>query len=137
MRFRNCLIVLLAVGLMFGSARTVRAQGVPLPAPVAVVSSSMAGALVAGGIIGAAAALCIYDVSLKINGLKNWDGTPKVARMHHTHQTSSDSLGDLDQRQMYVMQQYKDQKNQLETMISNILKALNDTMSSLVGNLKQ
>jgi hypothetical protein len=35
------------------------------------------------GIIATAALLCIYDIWLKFNGYKNWDGTPKVVQVHH------------------------------------------------------
>jgi len=39
------------------------------------------------GIIGVAGVLCLYDVWLKINHLKNWDGSPLVvqAHPHHNH----------------------------------------------------
>ncbi len=35
---------------------------------------------VAVGFIGVVASLCAYDLYLKIEGVKNWDGTPKVIR---------------------------------------------------------
>lgn len=43
---------------------------------VAASSTPMTGAYITGGFIGVVAALCIYDLYLKINHLKNWDGTP-------------------------------------------------------------
>jgi hypothetical protein len=46
------------------------------PAVVASSSSTGAVAYLAGGVIGVAAALCVYDLVLKINGLKTWDGKP-------------------------------------------------------------
>jgi len=35
-----------------------------------------------GAIIGVAAAMCAYDIWLKIHGFKNWDGTPKLVHHH-------------------------------------------------------
>jgi hypothetical protein len=60
------------------------------PAPAAMVvtttvpMSTGAGAVagVAGGFIAAVAALCLYDIWLKINGVKNWDGSPKIVQVH-------------------------------------------------------
>jgi hypothetical protein len=52
------------------------------------LAGSGAGALgsVALGFIGVVAALCAYDLYLKIEGVKNWDGTPKVAHTpNHYH----------------------------------------------------
>jgi H+/gluconate symporter-like permease len=83
MTFRNCVIALLAVGLMFGSVRKAAAFAPPPPPPV-VAASVGAGVYLAGGIIGVAAVLCIYDFWLKVNGFKNWDGSPKVVQ-HHRH----------------------------------------------------
>ena len=37
------------------------------------------------GIIATAGVLCIYDIWLKINGYKNWDGTPKAVQGHNHH----------------------------------------------------
>ena len=37
------------------------------------------------GIIATAGVLCIYDMWLKINGYKNWDGTPKAVQGHNHH----------------------------------------------------
>lgn len=47
--------------------------------------SASLGALAAGGIIATAAVLCAYDVWLKFEGYKNWDGTPKMALARHRH----------------------------------------------------
>ena len=44
-----------------------------------------AGGGFAVGIIGTAALLCLYDVWLKINGYKNWDGSPKVVQVQAQH----------------------------------------------------
>jgi hypothetical protein len=45
---------------------------------VAVTSTTATGLLVVGGFLGAIGLLCIYGFALKLNGLKNWDDTPKV-----------------------------------------------------------
>jgi hypothetical protein len=50
----------------------------PPPPPPATSMTLAAGGGLAVGIIATAALLCIYDVWLKINGYKNWDGSPKV-----------------------------------------------------------
>ena len=56
----------------------------PLPPPTPAVAASQATLGVAGGaavgIIAAAAILCIVDYWQKLNGLKNWDGSPKVVK---------------------------------------------------------
>ena len=85
MTFRYCVVALLAVGLMFVPMRKAAAAPPP-PPPVTtgiVTTSSSVGAVAwaAGGIIGVAAVLCIYDIWLKANGFKNWDGSPIV--VHH------------------------------------------------------
>jgi hypothetical protein len=80
--FRNCVIALLGVGLMFGSVRKAAAFLAPPPPPVVATSSVGAIAWAAGGIIGIAAALAIYDIWLKANGFKNWDGSPIVVQHH-------------------------------------------------------
>jgi hypothetical protein len=66
---------------MFGSVRKAAASAPPLPVAAASVG---AGAYFAGSIIGVVAVLCIYDFWLKANGVKNWDGSPKVVK-HHRH----------------------------------------------------
>jgi hypothetical protein len=59
----------------------------PLPPPTPVYPSSTVafstGAAITFGFIGFVAALCMYDVWLKYMGYKNWDGTAKVAQVHH------------------------------------------------------
>jgi len=40
---------------------------------------------VAVGFLGVVAAMCAYDFYLKIEGVKNWDGTPKVQRLYQRH----------------------------------------------------
>lgn len=71
------LVALLVCGLLAYSSQPSKAVA---QAPVAVVTGSSAvgaGIYVAGGIVGLAALLCVYDLYLKSSGLKNWDGTPK------------------------------------------------------------
>lgn len=51
-----------------------------LPAdPVVVVGGTTFTGVgwVAAGVVGVAAALCAYDLVLKFQGVKNWDGTAK------------------------------------------------------------
>jgi hypothetical protein len=50
----------------------------PPPPPPGTSMTLAAGGGFAVGIIATAALLCIYDVWLKFNGYKNWDGSPKV-----------------------------------------------------------
>jgi hypothetical protein len=43
----------------------------------------------AGTILGVIAGMCAYDIYLKIEGVKNWDGTVKFAQPHkHHHRTA-------------------------------------------------
>jgi hypothetical protein len=65
-----------------------------MPMPKGPLSSSIFGAGTGGGLVsfvafgflGTVAALCAYDIYLKIEGVKNWDGTTKVAKFHrHRH----------------------------------------------------
>ncbi len=75
-------IALLASGLKPASALAV--IGSPPPPPPAATIGVAGG--VAIGVIASAALLCIYDVWLKFNGYKNWDGSPKVVHVvHHRH----------------------------------------------------
>lgn len=47
-----------------------------------------------------------------------------------------DSMSELSQQDTLMLQQLMEQKSQLETMISNVMKAGSDAQSSLVSNLK-
>lgn len=47
-----------------------------------------------------------------------------------------DSLSDMSQQDTLVLQQLMDQKSQLETMISNVMKAGSDAQAAVVRNLK-
>ena len=62
---------------MAGTVKESKAAPVPVTVYAGTSTSVGAGIYFAGGIIGIAAMLCAYDLYLKINGLKNWDGTPK------------------------------------------------------------
>lgn len=72
--------------LMSSSMRPASALMLPVvpttPPPAATLG---VGGGLAVGVIAMAALLCTYDVWLKINGVKNWDGTPKVVHVHHHH----------------------------------------------------
>ena len=67
-------------------ATLVCASAVPvpcLPAPAPTSAALGIGGGLAVGIIATAGLLCIYDIWLKFNGYKNWDGSPKVVQVHH------------------------------------------------------
>jgi hypothetical protein len=77
---RKCAIALSVVALLAGSVKeskaVIQVQVVAVPAGASVA----AGAWVAGGFIGVVAALCLYDIWLKMGGQKNWDGSPKTSK---------------------------------------------------------
>ena len=75
---RKCVIALSIAALLAGSVNQSKAAPVS-PTPVLASSSIGAGVFIVGGFIGVVAALCVYDIILKINGAKNWDGTPKAS----------------------------------------------------------
>ena len=70
----KCVVAFSVVALLAGSANQSKAEVAPV-APVA--AGATAGVWVAGGFIGVVAVLCLYDIWLKMDGQKNWDGTPK------------------------------------------------------------
>jgi hypothetical protein len=76
---RKCIIALSVVAILAGSVNQSKAI-IPPPAVPVAAAASTAGAWAAGGFIGVVAALCLYDIWLKINGMKNWDGTPKIPK---------------------------------------------------------
>lgn len=81
--FRKCAIALSVAVLLAGSVNQSKASPIPIT-PAAAGGGAAAGAWVAGGFIGVVAALCLYDIWLKIDGQKNWDGTPKTPKqMRH------------------------------------------------------
>jgi hypothetical protein len=73
---RKYVVAFSVVALLAGSANQSKADGPPV-APVAA-GATTAGVWIAGGFIGVVAALCLYDIWLKMDGQKNWDGTPKT-----------------------------------------------------------
>jgi hypothetical protein len=79
---RKYAIALSVVSLLAGSVKESKATLSAIP--VTAGASVAAGAWVTGGFIGVVAALCIYDIVLKIEGVKNWDGTPKIPK-HDRH----------------------------------------------------
>jgi len=76
-----CSIALVLTSSQPASALMVVGQ----PAPPPTSMTLAAGGGFAVGIIGTAALLCLYDVWLKINGYKNWDGSPKVVQVQAQH----------------------------------------------------
>jgi hypothetical protein len=76
MKLRKCVIALSVVTLLTESVNQSKAAAI-IPVPVAPASAIGAGGYIAGGFIGVVAVLCLYDIWLKMQGLKNWDGTPK------------------------------------------------------------
>lgn len=47
-----------------------------------------------------------------------------------------DSLGELNQQDMLALQQMMDKKNQLEAMISSVMRSFSDAAQAIIGNLK-
>lgn len=80
MTFRKVGIALLAVALIAGSTSSSRASA--QPEVFVGAAANTAGAWAVGGFVGVVAAICVYDLVLKYNGVKNWDGTPKKAGKH-------------------------------------------------------
>ena len=79
---RKCVIALSVAAILAGSVSQSKAGLAPVPV-VAASSAVGAGVFVTGGFIGVVAVLCVYDFILKFNGVKNWDGTPKVKGHGH------------------------------------------------------
>jgi hypothetical protein len=94
---RNFALAVAIAAMLVAFPRPSKAADLPLkmiPVPFAhsVIGVGAGGAglasFVAFGFIGVLAALCAYDIYLKIEGVKNWDGTPKVAKPHRYHHRS-------------------------------------------------
>jgi hypothetical protein len=55
--------------------------------PKMVVGGATGGAglvsFVVVGVLGVVATMCAYDLYLKIEGVENWDGTPKAVKPHN------------------------------------------------------
>ncbi len=49
---------------------------------------------------------------------------------------NKDAVSDMSQQDMLTLQQLMEKKNQLETMISNTMKAANDAANAAIKNLK-
>jgi len=116
MKLRRCVIALSVAALLVGSVSqskaivVVPASPSPLPMPYPI----SAGVFITGGFIGAAAALCVYDIWLKLNGFKNWDGSPKTAQSL----TVSSS------------------KSQQTKSISSRMKTKHDTVKNPISNIR-
>ncbi len=79
-----CLIVLMVLASTLPRASAAMVIVIPPPAPATSMTLAAGGGL-AVGIIATAGLLCIYDVWLKITGVKNWDGSAKVVQVSHHH----------------------------------------------------
>jgi hypothetical protein len=73
--FRKYAVALCIVALVAGSIKPVQAA----PAEVLAASNTALGTAgsITVGFIGAVAVVCLFDLVWKVQGLKNWDGTPK------------------------------------------------------------
>src|SRR5882724_9295701 len=78
MKIRKCIVALSGAAFLAASVNQSKAVQLATPPAVFVASTTATGVLVVGGFLGAIGLLCLYDFGLKLNGLKNWDGTPKV-----------------------------------------------------------
>jgi len=86
MALRKSIVALVVAAVLSASVSQSKACIALPPPPAAIPGTAVsAGAWAAGGIIAVAAALCLYDIWLKINGYKNWDGSPKVVQIVHHH----------------------------------------------------
>jgi H+/gluconate symporter-like permease len=83
MILRKCILALAVAATL--SATVNQSKAVPQPAPITYATGAAlsTGAAVTIGFIGVVAVICLYDIWLKINGYKNWDGTPKTVQVHH------------------------------------------------------
>jgi len=79
-------ICCLAAALLTSTLKPASAAFVPAtPASTSGTSLGVGGGI-AVGVIATAFFFAVYDIWLKANGLKNWDGTPKkVVQAHHHH----------------------------------------------------
>ncbi len=83
---RKCILMLaVAAALMSASVNQSKAGLPPPPPPITSAAVLSTGAAATVGFLGFVAALCLYDVWLKFNGYKNWDGSPKVVQVSHHH----------------------------------------------------
>jgi hypothetical protein len=77
-------IALMLVVSSVSRASAIVLVGSPPPPPPSSTALGVGGGF-AVGIIATAGLLCLYDVWLKITGVKNWDGSPKVVQVSHHH----------------------------------------------------
>jgi hypothetical protein len=88
---RKFVVAGVVAGMLVALASPSKAADLPIKVPVKMSLATGAGGggavtFVAVGFIGVVAAICAYDLYLKIEGVKNWDGTPKTAPAHkHPH----------------------------------------------------
>jgi hypothetical protein len=75
---RKCVLALSVAAFLAGSVGKSNA----LPADPIVAGGTAFGGVgwVAAGIIGVAGVLCAYDLVLKFQGVKNWDGSAKTLK---------------------------------------------------------
>lgn len=81
MKKRRWVALLLASTLLLETGYSAKAFVPPPPPPPSVLvtsSASTAGLAAVGGFIGVVAFICVWDFMQKVQGLKNWDGTPKT-----------------------------------------------------------
>jgi hypothetical protein len=73
-------IALSVVAFLAGSVGKSNAFAPPDPVVVGGSTAFTGAAWVAVGVIGVAGVLCAYDLILKFQGVKNWDGTAKTLK---------------------------------------------------------
>jgi hypothetical protein len=78
MKTRRFIAPAVAVGVLCAALQPQQAAAIPAPALPAAAAAG-AGAAVVGGLIGAVGVICIVDFFMKLNGQKNWDGSPRGA----------------------------------------------------------
>jgi hypothetical protein len=80
---KGILALAVVAALMNVSVEQSRATATPVYLGTSSSAALSAGAAATTGFLGFVAILCIYDIWLKFNGVKNWDGSPKVVVVHH------------------------------------------------------
>ncbi|MBI1204232.1 MAG: hypothetical protein GC182_17160 [Rhodopseudomonas sp.] len=87
MRIYKFAIALAIVGVLAGpfNASKVYAFAPPPPSVTVTTSGAATGAWITGGFIGAVAVICVYDIYLKLTGVKNWDGSMKAVAHPRAH----------------------------------------------------
>ena len=69
--------------------------------------------------------------------IKRLDLTLKDAKtLIEKIQSQKDAISELNQQDMLMLQQLMEKKSQLESMISNVLKASSETQNNIASNLK-